>query len=145
MRNDGRLCSRGENLPTVLGALYSGDEDASAGGRPAADAPLVGPGVWGRSGGGMPRPVSPAPLQIVKCSLFVRGMLSFPCLCVVRKCQWPCFWNVGFYFVESCARWAELRPRLGPEQDDAGCPKPAALPGSQPPASGHTRVCQHQV
>ncbi|MEQ2186301.1 hypothetical protein GOODEAATRI_027182, partial [Goodea atripinnis] len=45
MRNDGRLCSRGENLPTVPGALCPGDEDASAGERPGADAPLVGPGV----------------------------------------------------------------------------------------------------
>lgn len=45
MRNDGRLCSRGENLPTVLGALYPGDEDASAGERPGAVAPFIGPGV----------------------------------------------------------------------------------------------------
>lgn len=69
MRNDGRLCSRGENLPTVPGAVSPGDENASAGERPSADAPLVGPGDGGRGGGGMPGFVSPAPLQIVKCPL----------------------------------------------------------------------------
>lgn len=66
MRNDGRFYSRGENLPTVPGTLSPGDENASAGERPGADAPHVGPGDRGRGGGGKPRPVSPAPLQIVK-------------------------------------------------------------------------------
>lgn len=71
MRNDGRLCSRGENLPPVPGAVCPGDEAASAGGRPGADAPLVGPGDGGRGGGGMPGPVPAAPLQIVKRLYFV--------------------------------------------------------------------------
>lgn len=77
MRNDGRLCSRGENLPTVPGAVSPGDENASAGERPGADAPLVGPSDGGRGGGRMLGPVSPASLQIVKCPLYTMMFVLF--------------------------------------------------------------------
>lgn len=65
MRSDGRLCNWGENLPKVLGALPPRDEATTPGERPCPNAPFIGPHLGGRSGRGMPRYVSSAPVQIV--------------------------------------------------------------------------------
>lgn len=65
-RSDGGLWQRGESLPPLPGALSAGDAAAAARGLTCARAPFVGLGGGGRGGGGMSRPVSAAPVQIVK-------------------------------------------------------------------------------
>lgn len=78
--SDGGLWQRGESLPPLPGALPAGDAAAAARGLPRARAPHVRLAGGGRGGGGMSRPVSAAPVQIVKypacLSLFQYTLMS---------------------------------------------------------------------
>lgn len=72
----------------------------------------------------MPRPVSPTPLQIVKCRLSAMASCLFPCVCV-------CVYFNSQYLLYICVLNVKLcgggeRPRLGQTSRDA--PRDAGYP-----------------